>query len=182
MHPIDLSAATPAQRERAAAILVDALAHAASAWPDLDSARGEVASFIDAPDRQAWLAVEGDEVLGWIGAVRHSPGAWELHPLVVDPARQRRGCGTFLVRTLEEHARRQGVLTIWLGTDDDFGGTNLYGVDLYPNVLGHAARLEPARRGHPFTFYRRLGYTVVGVLPDVSGPGRHDILMARRIA
>jgi len=181
MHPLDLSVASPAQRERAAAILVDALAHARSAWPDLDSARAEVASFLDDPARRAWLAVEGDDVLGWIGALRHSPHAWELHPLVVDPAHQRRGCGTLLVRTLEEHARRQGVVTVWLGTDDDFGGTNLYGADLYPDVLAHLARLEPTSRGHPFTFYRRLGYTVVGVLPDTSGPGRHDIIMARRI-
>jgi aminoglycoside 6'-N-acetyltransferase I len=33
----------------------------------------------------------------------------------------------------------------------------------------------------PYTFYHRLGYTIVGVLPDINGFGKHDILMAQRI-
>ena len=69
---------------------------------------------------------------------------------------------------------------MWLGADDDFGGTNLFGTDLYPNVLEHLSQLSPAT-GHPFTFYRDRGFSVVGVLPDVDGAGRHDILMAKRI-
>jgi aminoglycoside 6'-N-acetyltransferase I len=168
------------QLEHAAGILVAALAHAPSAWRDLDSAREEVNSFVASPHRQAWLGVEGSAVRGWIGAVRHSRYAWELHPLVVDPSYHRHGWGTRLVRALEESAAGDGVVTVWLGTDDDFGGTNLYGVDLYPDVLGRLAGLQ-ATAGHPFTFYRRLGYSVVGVLPDADGVGRHDILMARRI-
>lgn len=43
-----------------------------------------------------------------------------------------------------------------------------------------AARLED-RGGHPFAFYRLLGYEVVGLLPDANGSGRHDILMAKRV-
>lgn len=119
-------------------------------------------------------------MLGWIGAVRQTPHAWELHPLVVDPAHQRRGCGTLLVHALEVAARQADITTIWLGSDDDFGGTNLFGKDLYPDVLGHLQRLEPTG-GHPFTFYRRLGYALVGVLPDADGLGKHDILMAKRL-
>jgi len=30
-------------------------------------------------------------------------------------------------------------------------------------------------------FYRRLGYTILCVLPEANGFGRHDILMAKRI-
>jgi len=40
----------------------------------------------------------------------------------------------------------------------------------------------PAARGHALTFYRRHGYRIVGVLPDVNGPGRPDILMAKRLS
>jgi aminoglycoside 6'-N-acetyltransferase I len=57
---------------------------------------------------------------------------------------------------------------------------NLFGVDLYPDVLGRLQALAPVSR-HPVTFYQRLGYAVVGVLPDVDGVGKHDILMAKRI-
>jgi aminoglycoside 6'-N-acetyltransferase I len=180
VQTIPLESTSAPQREQAAAILVRALAHVPSAWRDMESARQEVASFTADADRAAIAAVAGDDLLGWIGSIRHSPTAWELHPLVVDPSHQRRGYGSGLVGALEVAARRAGVCTIWLGADDDFGGTNLFGTDLYPDVLGHLRRLAPAQR-HPYTFYRRLGYTVVGVLPDVDGFGKHDILMAKRI-
>jgi aminoglycoside 6'-N-acetyltransferase I len=183
---VPFDAASAAQREQAAAILVSALAHFPSAWHDLPTAREEVGSFTIDPDRMAIAALDGTNLVGWIGAIRDSATAWELHPLAVDPAHQGQGYGTALVKALEEEARRAGVCTIWLGTDDDFGGTNLFDVDLYPDVLEHLGRLAPAVRHpssvrHPYTFYRRLGYTVVGVLPDVDGIGRHDILMAKRI-
>jgi len=177
---IPFGAVSLAQREQAAAILVAALAHVPSAWHDLPAAREEVSSFTADPQRMAIAAVAADDVVGWIGAICDSPNAWELHPLVVHPAFQGRGYATTLVHALEDEARRAGVWTMWLGTDDDFGGTSLFGADLYPDVLDHLRRLEP-RGGHPYTFYRRLGYTVVGVLPDVDGFGRHDILMAKRI-
>ncbi len=35
--------------------------------------------------------------------------------------------------------------------------------------------------GHPFAFYRRLGYAVVGVLPDANGYGKPDSLIAKRV-
>lgn len=181
MDLIDLNEADDYQRREAVRILQIALAHVPSAWKDLASATEEVRAFVDNPERLGLLGAEGGEVRGWIGAIRQSGCAWELHPLVVDPAFQRRGWGTRLVTALEEAARAEGVVTLWLGTDDDFGGTNLYGQDLYPDVLGHLLRLR-ATAGHPFTFYQRLGYTVTGVFPDADGLGKHDILMAKRIS
>jgi len=177
---IPFEATSPAQREQAATILVAALAHVPSAWRDMDAARAEVSTFVDDDERLAIAAVEDERVLGWIGAICHSSHAWELHPLVVDPAHQRRGCGTLLVDALEREARRTGICTIWLGADDDFGGTSLFGIDLFPDVLGHLQRLVSTGK-HPYGFYHRHGYVPVGVLPDVNGPGRHDILMAKRI-
>ena len=125
--------------------------------------------------------VGGPRVLGWIGGIRHSRHAWELHPLVIHPSQQRHGYGTALVNALEDEARDSKVCTIWLGADDDFGGTNLFSVDLYPDVLENLLKLVAVGR-HPCTFYRKLGYSIVGVLPDVDGIGKHDILMAKRIA
>ena len=105
---------------------------------------------------------------------------WEIHPLVVAPNRQRRGIGSALLARLEARARSDGALTLFLGSDDDYGGTTLFGRDLLPDVLGQARTLRATARGHPLTFYRRHGYVVVGVLPDVNGAGRPDILMAKR--
>jgi aminoglycoside 6'-N-acetyltransferase I len=187
---VPLAETTPAQRERAAAILVAALAHAPAAWKELDDAREEVATFFTDPGRTAWAALDGDALdgealVGWVGAVDGYEGhVWELHPLVVDPAHQRRGVGAALVRALEDAGRAAGVLTVTLGTDDDFGGTTIFGVDVYDDLPGHIARLAPrddAPATHPVNFYRRMGYTVVGLVPDANGVGRHDIIMARSL-
>jgi aminoglycoside 6'-N-acetyltransferase I len=45
-----------------------------------------------------------------------------------------------------------------------------------------AAICGPTPRGHALTFYRRHGYRIVGVLPDVNGAGRPDIFMAKRLS
>ena len=169
------------QREAAAVMLKAALIHAPAAWRTLTAARAEVASFYDEPDRAAIALVDDGQLVGWIGRIERYDGhAWELHPLVVDPVRQRRGYGSRLVAALEDLARTAAVSTIFLGTDDDFGGTNLYGQDLYPDPLAWAGRVEIAG-GHPVAFYRKVGFAVVGVLPDANGPGKPDILMAKRI-
>lgn len=172
---------TPAQRADAARILRQAFTHMSSAYGGPGEAEAEVASFLSDGDRAALAAVDGVRLLGWIGRIAAYSHAWELHPLVVDPPVQRRGVGAALVAALEGDAAAQGVLTLYLGTDDDFGGTNLFGRDLFPDVAGKIAGLEPTR-GHPFAFYRRLGYEVVGLVPDANGPGRPDILMAKRLS
>jgi aminoglycoside 6'-N-acetyltransferase I len=177
---IPFEAISATQREDAAAILVTALAHVPSAWKTIDEGREEVATFFDNPERLAIAALDGGRLVGWIGGIRQSSHAWELHPLAVHPDHQGRGCGTLLVTALEDSARRAGACTIWLGTDDDFGGTSLFGKNLYPDVLEHLRQLAPVG-GHAFTFYRRMGYAVVGVLPDADGLGKHDIMMAKRL-
>lgn len=169
-----------AQRQQAADLLVRGFSHSPSGWRDTPSARAEVDRFFTDPHCDAFAAVSDSSVVGWIGRIRHSAHAWELHPLVVEPSRQRSGIGTRLIAALETAARDAGVSTVWLGADDDYGGTTLFGADLYPNVLERLAQLCPAT-GHPFTFYRDRGFSIVGVLPDVDGVGGHDILMAKRI-
>ena len=47
-------------------------------------------------------------------------------------------------------------------------------------VFEHVARIRNLK-GHPYEFYQKLGYVIVGVIPDANGPGKPDIIMARRI-
>ena len=81
----------------------------------------------------------------------------------------------------EQQVVRRGGLTIYLGTDDENGRTSLGGVDLYPDVVGALNGVQN-RGGHPFAFYRKLGFVIVGVLPDANGFGKPDIFMAKRVA
>ena len=182
MAIVDFAALTVAQRAEAARVLREALA----ALPSGYQAPGEAEAEVELRRTEAaWLgyaAVDGERLVGWIGALKTYDHGWEVHPLVVAPDRQRSGIGSALLATLEARARLDGVLTLFLGSDDDYGGTSLFGRDLWPDVMDHAASIEATPRGHALTFYRRRGYEVVGLLPDVNGAGRPDILLAKRIA
>lgn len=179
----DLRRADTALIEQVAAMLVDAFAqHHPVAWPDRASARAEVAESF-AEGRISRVALDDDgAAVGWIGGIPQYDGhVFELHPLVVRPDRQGQGVGRALVRDFEARVRERGALTIQLGTDDENDQTSLAGVNLFPDVLGHAARIQNPRR-HPFAFYQKLGYVVIGVLPDANGLGKPDIFMAKSLA
>jgi len=152
------------------------------AWPRIEDALGELATFATDDERTALVAVDAEgRVAGWIGVIRqYRDRVWEIHPLVVSTAQRGRGIGRALVEALANVAREEGGFTLWVGTDDESGLTSLGGVDLYPGVLD---RLRDIRnlRNHPFGFYQRLGFEVVGVVPDANGFGKPDILMARRL-
>jgi aminoglycoside 6'-N-acetyltransferase I len=162
--------------DQAAALLVAAFPH----WlPTLELARDEVTQGVSA-DRICLVARAEGEILGWVGAIPVYSHAWELHPLVVRADVRRGGIGRALVVALEERVRAEGALTLHLGTDDD-GRTPVTsaGVELFPDVLSHAANLRVV--DHPAGSYRRMGFEVVGLIPDANGPGKPDILMAKRV-
>lgn len=177
LHPGDESALEQA----AEALLEGFRTMAPNAWPELEAARAEVRAALE----PGWLcrAASGDDgrVLGWVGGRHSYARVWELHPLVVHPRAQRRGVGRALVADLEARVRERGGLTVMLGSDDEADMTTLSGTDLYPDVPGHIARIRNLR-GHPYEFYQKCGYTIVGVVPDANGIGRPDILLARRVA
>jgi aminoglycoside 6'-N-acetyltransferase I len=127
------------------------------------------------------VAVDAGELVGWIGALPQYDGlVWELHPLVVAPARQGQGIGRALAEDLEAAVGARGGLTLLLGTDDETDMTSVSGVDLYDDLLGRLATIT-ARRRHPFVFYQKLGFVVSGCVPDANGHGKPDILMAKRV-
>lgn len=181
MRIIDLTPDDPEIVRQAAALLAEGFKqHWPRAWPDMDTALQEVHESCGL-DRISRVALDEDgTVLGWIGGIsQYNGNVWELHPLVVHPHHQRQGIGRALVTDLEEQVRQRGGLTLHLGTDDEDGMTSLSGVDLYPDVWEHVARIRNLK-GHPFEFYQKLGFVIVGVLPDANGPGKPDIYMAKR--
>jgi len=150
------------------------------AWPDMDAALKEVRESLGEHRINRVALDQSGAVLGWIGGIPSYGGnVWELHPLVVRPDLQRRGIGRALVADLEQLVRERGGLTLWLGTDDETGMTTLSGIDLYPNVIEHLANIENLC-WHPYTFYQKLGFSIIGAMPDANGPGKPDIFMAKR--
>lgn len=155
--------------------------HYPNAWPTLDSAIEEVqASFGE--DRMSRIAVNEDgQILGWIGGIKQYGGnVWELHPLVVKISDRGRGIGRSLVRDLENCAREKGGLTLWVGTDDEDEQTTLSGVNLYPNPTQHLLNMRNLNK-HPYEFYQKCGFVIVGVMPDANGVGKPDIYLAKSL-
>jgi aminoglycoside 6'-N-acetyltransferase I len=179
---VDLSSLGEAGVQQAAELLVAAfkVSHP-NAWPALADGLEEVREALE-PDRIARAAIDdGGRLLGWIGGMDTYDGhMWELHPLAVDPASQTQGIGSALVSDFEQQVLARGGNGVFLGTDDETGQTSLSGTDLYPEVLAAAAGIHNVNR-HPFEFYQKLGYVVVGLIPDANGPGKPDILMAKRL-
>lgn len=155
--------------------------HYPHAWTTLESAIEEVrASFGE--DRISRIAVdEGGQILGWIGGIKQYEGnVWELHPLVVKKGYRERGIGRTLVRDLENCARERGGLTLWVGTDDEDNQTTLSKVNLYPNPIQHLLNMRNLKN-HPYEFYQKCGFVIVGVMPDANGIGKPDIYLAKSL-
>jgi len=177
---VDLGAQPAGIRTQAANLLVEHFDDHPRGWPDIESATAEVAQVIQSGF--AIGALEGNLLLGWIGGLPEYDGrVWELHPLVVRQDHRLRGIGRVLVAAFEDEAQRRGALTLTLGTDDDGGQTSVADVDLYGDVPRHIADLQDLGTGHPFLFYRRLGYVVTGLMPDANGRGKPDIYMSKPV-
>lgn len=150
-------------------------------WQDLQSARSEVLQSLEVGRISRVAVGESDSVIGWIGGIpTYSGNVWEIHPLVVAAQHQRQGIGRALVADLEPLVRAKGALTLWAGSDDEQGETSLSGVDLYAD-LPAALRSVRNLKHHPYDFYLRVGFKIVGVMPDANGPGKPDIFLAKRV-
>jgi aminoglycoside 6'-N-acetyltransferase I len=178
----DLLANDQAKIQQVATLLFEGFKqHWPDAWPDINTAWQEVqASF--GTDRISRICVEDSgQVLGWIGGIKQYDGnVWELHPLVVKTEFHRQGIGRSLVADLATEAKKRGGIVLWVGTDDEDNQTTLSGINLYPNVWEHIAKIRNLR-DHPYEFYQKMGFAIVGVMPDANGIGKPDIFLAKRL-
>ena len=153
-----------------------------NAWPTMDSAIKEVKNSFG-EDRVNRIAVnEKGFILGWIGAVKTYRGnVWAIHPLIVRPDQQKQGIGRALIYDIENIVRELGGHTLWAGSDDENSMTSLSNTDLYTNLPEKIANIQNLKE-HPYEFYQKMGFTIVGVLPDANGIGKPDIFLAKRIS
>jgi aminoglycoside 6'-N-acetyltransferase I len=181
MQIIDLTPENTALIVEVANLLVDAFRSHSAAWPDVDAGLETVQELFE-EGRISRVAIDDDgTVLGWIGANEQYDGhVWELDPLVVRVDQQGRGIGRALVADLEQQVKVRGGITMILGTDDEDNRTSLGGKNLYPDVLQNGMQIKNVG-GHPFEFYQKVGFVIIGLIPDANGPGKPDILMAKRI-
>ncbi len=176
MEIIHLTKEQPQLAAEAATLLAEIFPHSYK-----DSAAEEIESCLE-DGKIALVAVEhGQHVVGFIGAIpQYGQTGWELHPLVVKRSKQFQGIGSLLLRALEKEVAAKGGITLYLGTDDEFEQTSLSHTDLYAETCEKIAQIQNLNK-HPYEFYLKNGYTIVGVIPDANGLGKPDILMAKRL-
>lgn len=180
MDIVDMTMLNSKQKGQAARILTDSLPEG---WPTLADAQGELRKRLIPGNTMLAALDDAGDVLGWGGvlAPTYDGRVFELHPLCVREDARGKGVARAIVAALEAAARERGGLTIYLGADDEREGgeTSLANVDLYDDLPGRLASFDPG--GHQTAFYLKVGYTIVGVVPDANGPGRPDIMLAKRL-
>jgi aminoglycoside 6'-N-acetyltransferase I len=179
MKIVDKTILDKSHLNQAAYILTDSIP---TGWPTFNDAIKEIKALL-APGNTLLAAVEKDTVLG-IGAILapiYNGNVFELHALAVRSDRRRQGIARAIVTALEDEARRQGGITIYLGADDerDQGETSLANVNLYEDLPEKLKSFSPG--SHQTGFYLKLGYRIIGVMPDANGVGKPDIFMAKRL-
>ncbi len=179
MRIVDMMQLSQEQITEAAQILTESIP---IGWPTLQDALEEISEQL-VSENTLLAAMDGDVVLGWGGilAPTYNGNVFELHPLAVRSDKRTQGVGRALVHALEETARQQGGLTIYLGADDDKEGgeTSLANVDLYDNLPERIASFNPGT--HQSGFYMKIGYKIIGVIPDANGLGKPDIIWGKRL-
>lgn len=156
--------------------------HSPSWLRDIDSAMREIQR-MSGKGVLTRVAIEDGEPRGWIAAQPQGQGSWEIHPLLVDPTASGRGFGRMLVEDIERQMRLHKGISVFLSTSDATNSTNLSDFDLYSaplDALRNIAVRDKAH-GHAFRFWQRVGFTVVGVIPDAEGPGVPSIQLAKKL-
>jgi aminoglycoside 6'-N-acetyltransferase I len=178
MHIVDLTAP---RVDETAVLLYQAFKDRTATWPDVPSARSTVLESMDAGKISRIALGDSEKVIGWIGAIPIYDGhVWEIHPIVVATEHRRSGVGRALIRDLENLARDKGALTLWAGSDDENHETSLSSIDLYVDLSAAIREIKNLKR-HPYEFFLKAGFRIVGVMPDANGPGKPDIFLAKRV-
>ena len=167
MQIINMTQVNKAQIIQAAQILTDSLP---IGWPTLQDAMDEIKERL-IPENTLLVSVENGIVIGWGGILApvYNGNVFELHPLAVRSNKRNQGIGRAIVTALEDEARKQGGLTIYLGADDEIGDgeTSLANVNLFDDLPDKINKFTAGT--HQSGFYLKLGYKIIGVMPDANG-------------
>lgn len=134
------------------------------------------------PDKMIMLSAISEEMLvGWTGArPQYNGNVWELHPLVVDENYRGRGIGKKLIEALEKEIRKRGGLTVYCGSDDENFTTSLSDPDIYSNLWDRIKSIENYK-DHPYEFYQKCGFKIIGIMPDANGRRKPDIYLGKKV-
>jgi aminoglycoside 6'-N-acetyltransferase I len=151
------------------------------AWPTEEKALDTVKECIAEQNICTGILID-EKLIGWTGLRPMYPTTWELHPMVIAKEHQGKGYGKLLIHQLEEEARKAGITGIVLGTDDETNSTSLSDCNITgKNIFNEILNIKN-KKNHPYEFYKKCGYSIIGVIPNANGPNKPDILMWKNIS
>lgn len=177
---IDLKASDLDRIVAISGFLFDCFQKYSPKWlPDQEHCIKQIHDSFNVDRRSRVMLNEDGQPVGWIGAIIDDD-SWEIHPIAVSPDHQGRGVGKMLVADIEDLARSTGAVSVWAGTSDETNSTSFSRIDLY-NELTRAFENIEAPDDHPIKFWLKIGYSLVGVMPDDEGLGQPSIHFAKRL-
>jgi aminoglycoside 6'-N-acetyltransferase I len=177
---VNLEASDPARIAFISQFLFECFRKYAPTWlPDNAACLKQIFGSLEPGRHSRVMLDENAEPIGWIGAITDSD-TWEIHPLAVSPHHQQKGVGRLLVADIEDLARASGAVSVWAGTSDETNSTSFSRFDLYKEPERSFDNIE-APGDHPVNFWLKVGYSLVGVLPDEEGLGKPGIHFAKRV-
>jgi len=176
----------PEIREQAVKILLESF-HADEMWPDLDEkkARETVNDSVDDKNICIGLKVE-NELAGWVclspmyGKIKNEE-TWYLHPLAISTKFKGRGYGKILMLEIEKLAQEKNIIGILLGSGDEANKTSLSDKDIIGENVPDEIKNIKNYKNHPYEFYQKCGYSIVGIVPNGYGLRRTDIWLWKDI-
>ena len=123
----------------------------------------------------------GEELIGWTGIRPMYEKTWELHPMVIKKEYQGKSYGRLLLKEIERIAQLNGIMGLVAGSDDETNSTSLSEKEINGENIFDEIRNVRNYRNHPFAFYQKCGYTIVGLIPNANGQNKPDIWLWKDI-
>ena len=162
-------------KEEAAKILLETFPPA-NMWPNINEAAAlrTVKECVEEGNICIGIVL-GDRLIGWTGLRPMYEKTWELHPLAIKPEFQGKGYGRILLGELEKAGKNKGLLGIVVGSDDETNKTSLSQKGINEENIYQEIKNIKNYANHPYEFYKKCGYIIVGIIPNANGFGKPDI-------
>jgi aminoglycoside 6'-N-acetyltransferase I len=167
--------------KQAADILYNTFYNIGKLWlKNLNEALDEVYECVE--DNNICIGIKvKNKLIGWVGLRPMYKETWELHPMVIQKEFQRQRYGNILIKELEKIAVNNGIIGIVAGSDDETNSTSLSDKIITGENIFEEIRDIKNYKNHPYEFYEKCGYKIIGIIPNANGPQKPDIWLWKDI-
>ena len=123
----------------------------------------------------------GNELIGWASIRPMYEKTWELHSLVIKKKYHGKKYGKILLNEIEKKALLNGIIGLVAGADDVTNSTSLSDKEINGENIFEEIKNIKNYKNHPFEFYIKCGYNIIGIVPNANGQNKPDIWLWKDI-